>query len=301
MKIAYATKDFRTETMATINQANRILTEYERQGYQLTLRQLYYQFVARDLLENSHRSYKNLGTTINNARLAGLIDWDHIEDRTRKIRKRYHWNSPKEIIAATAPNFHTDLWRGQDWRLEVWIEKDALAGLIEDICFEYDVPFFSCRGYTSQSEMHTAATRLNDLEDANYLTKILHLGDHDPSGMDMSRDIEDRLETFQCDTEVSRIALNMSQIEELKPPPNPAKLSDSRAKSYILEYGRSSWELDALEPSYINDLLEDEFNKHLDHTLFKQQKNIREEGRRKLALVSDRWDDIEDMLLDSEQ
>lgn len=300
MKVCYVDKKFKPETMRTIQRANRILQDYERQGFRLTLRQLYYQFVARGLLENSQRNYKNLGTAINNGRLAGLIDWDHIEDRTRNLRSRTHWRNPSDIVRATVHNYHRDLWLDQEYRIEVWIEKDALSGVIESTCREYDVPFFSCRGYASQSEMYAAASRLNDLEDADYQTVILHLGDHDPSGIDMTRDIEDRLEVFECDVIVERIALNMDQIEALDPPPNPAKLSDSRCGNYILQYGKSSWELDALEPSYINDLLERKISQYLDRDLFDQQEALAAEGRRHLRLVSERWDQIEDLILDTE-
>lgn len=253
--ITYINKNFAAASMAIVDQANFVIEEYAAQGYDLTLRQLYYQFVARGWIENSQRSYKRLGSIVNDARLAGLVSWDAIKDRTRHIRERGHWEHPSQVLIAARNSFYMDKWHGQANRVEVWIEKDALIGVIEPLCRELDVACFSCRGYVSQSEMWTAAQRLRRYEANGLNPVILHLGDHDPSGVDMSRDIGARLETFESRAEVQRIALTMPQVEEVDPPPNPAKITDTRAADYIDRYGRESWELDALEPSYLTKLI----------------------------------------------
>ena len=126
----FITKNFHDATLTLIQRANEIIAEYEAQGFALTLRQLYYQFVARRLLENRQSEYKRLGSIINDARLAGLIDWDSIEDRTRELRSHAHWDDPSEIVAACASQYREDLWASQEHRPEVWIEKDALVGII---------------------------------------------------------------------------------------------------------------------------------------------------------------------------
>jgi len=219
-KICYAEKRFRGDSLAIIEKANEIIDDYMGQGYDLTLRQLYYQFVARDLIPNTERSYKRLGSIINDGRMAGMIDWKSITDRTRNVRKNSHWSNPKEIIESCAWSYRNDLWANQDYRPEVWIEKDALVGVIEKVCRELDVPFFSCRGYTSQSEMWAASQRLRRYQfDHNQQPVILHLGDHDPSGIDMTRDIIDRIDTFKAGLTLDRLALNMDQVEEFSPPP----------------------------------------------------------------------------------
>lgn len=228
-------KKFTRQKMEIIDAANEILEEYEDQGYTLTLRQLYYQFVARDYIENTNKSYNNLGVAISEARLAGLIDWNHLIDRTRNLQTLQHFENAEEAIQDVAGWFHIDLWERQRYRPEVWIEKDALVGVIEGVCDSLDVPYFSCRGYTSQSEMWRAAQRLLNWQIMGYRTYIIHLGDHDPSGMDMTRDIFDRLELFMVNDggeqpEVERIALNMNQVKKYNPPPNPAKIKDPRAK-----------------------------------------------------------------------
>jgi len=250
-KITYHEKRFSTSSRVAIAEANGIIAEYQAQGFDLTLRQLYYQMVARDLLKNSQRSYKRLGRIVADARLAGLIDWNAIVDRTRSVRGNAHWNSPREIIDDAVDQYRIDKWADQPCRPEVWIEKDALAGVISGVCKELDVRYFSCRGYASASEMWKAGYwRMN----TSQRHVIIHLGDHDPSGVDMTRDIADRLSLFAGRRiEVKRIALNMDQIERYGPPPNPTKITDSRADGYIDRYGFDSWELDALEPKVLAD------------------------------------------------
>ena len=174
--ICYVPKKFHASSLAIIADANRIIASYLRQGFKLTLRQLYYQFVARDLLpdswidpvynpkhglpadtKNTMKNYKRLGDLINDGRLAGKIDWNAIEDRTRNLQSSPHWSSPHSIVRACASQYAVDLWEDQDAYVEVWVEKDALIGVLERVCTDLDVPYFACRGYTSQSEMWGAA------------------------------------------------------------------------------------------------------------------------------------------------
>jgi hypothetical protein len=265
-KICYRPVDFKPSSLAKIKQANEIIAEYGKAGYELTLRQLYYQFVARDLIPNTPKSYDNLGELINNARLAGLVDWHAIIDRTRNLSKVSTWESPRDIVQACASQFRYDLWKDQDNYVEVWVEKDALGGIVDRACQTYRVPWFSCRGYTSQSEMWSAAQRLKGHILQGQTCVVIHLGDHDPSGIDMTRDVEGRLHEFARTTqiEVRRIALNMDQVQQYGPPPNPAKVTDSRYASYQAEHGDESWELDALEPSVIDALIQKEVESLVD-------------------------------------
>ena len=189
-------RNFRPESLLRIHQANLIIAEYQRQGFALTLRQLYYQFVARSLIENTQRSYKRLGAIVNDARMAGMLDWSAIEDRTRELKENSHWQDPGEIVRACAAQFRVDRWANQDYRPEVWIEKEALVGVIERTCRDWDVPFFACRGYVSQSEQWKAGRRHRRHLAAGQTPVVLHLGDHDPSGIDMTRDNAERLEIF---------------------------------------------------------------------------------------------------------
>ncbi|GLC89370.1 hypothetical protein [Lysinibacillus piscis] len=290
MKICYKETKFKQESLQLIEKVNIIISEYHAKGYDLTLRQVYYQLVARDVIPNNERSYKNLGTLISNGRMAGLIDWNAIVDRTRNLKSNSHWDSPGGIIKSAAYSYAVDKWADQDCYIEVWVEKDALAGVVGQICQKLDIPYFSCRGYVSQSEMWAASQRLERYSHKDI--HIIHLGDHDPSGKDMSRDIIDRLNIFEVSPVFKRIALNMNQIEEFGPPPNPTKLTDSRATNYISEFGYECWELDALEPEVITSLIESEVNKHCDLELFQKAKENEKKAIKLLETVANNWETV---------
>lgn len=301
--IRYKDRKFTPESSRMIKISNEIISEYQKEGFDLTLRQLYYQCVSRGIVPNTMKSYKNLGSIINDARLAGEIDWKAIVDRTRELRSLQHWDSPGEIVKAVANSFNVDRWKGQSVRPEVWMEKDALLGVFEGVCRGLDVAYFSCRGYTSQSEMWEAAQRIQEryeLDGQN--TVILHFGDHDPSGIDMSRDIEDRLRMFLAGEEgegssgdvsdcleFKRIALHMDQVKANKLPPNPAKLTDSRAKDYLMNFGRESWELDALDPKKLAELVRLNVDRYIDSPVkWRAAQALENTGRKKIVEVAEK-------------
>lgn len=301
MKICYTPKKFTADHELVIRRANEILEEYERQGYDLTLRQLYYQFVARGLLENKDTAYKRLGEIIGEARLAGRINWEHITDRTRNARRNSHWETPADIIQSAAASFALDKWADQPNYVEIWVEKDALVGVLDQVCRPLDVTFFSCRGYTSLSEVWAAAMRLQLEARKGKRLHIIHLGDHDPSGIDMTRDIEKRLTLFLeheliSAPTVNRIALNMAQVRQYNPPPNPAKLTDSRGTGYVRRFGSESWELDALEPAVLTGLIQDAVFELRDVRKWAAAVKRKEAHRATLRRCAERWGDVEQFL-----
>lgn len=284
-----------SESLVLVNQMLGILESYREQGYDLSLRQLYYQLVARNIVPNTEPSYKRVGSVLSDARMCGYVDWDMIVDRGRETTQNSHWSSIGDILDACAGSFRYSLWDDQPWHVEIMVEKQALEGVLEPVCQELDIPFTANKGYSSSSAMYECGKRLNRKLEAGKNICVFYLGDHDPSGIDMTRDVEERLKLFseylfyqpkcndQTDPEwdkaystmsaklfkrfrnesytnqefmVQRIALNMDQVREFDPPPNPAKLTDTRSNSYISLYGEESWELDALEPSVLADLVE---------------------------------------------
>jgi hypothetical protein len=266
--------------MARIATINQIIATYQAEGYSLTLRQLYYQHVARGLIANNDEEYKRLGELLNKARLGGLVDWAAIVDRTRNVEQNPHWDSPAGILDAVAEQFRYDTRDDQPNYIEVWVEKDALVGVLEQVCRRLDVPYYSCRGYSSQTGLYDAGKRLLRAERSGKIPHIVHLGDHDPSGIDMTRDIDERLEMFVGQpVEVHRIALNYDQVQEFNPPPNPAKMTDSRASGYVERFGRTSWELDALDDLTDLDLLAEQIERQ-------------RVARAQLRKLSDEWDTI---------
>jgi hypothetical protein len=291
MKEAFRNFNFSAPKLELIEIANKIIAELQGAGYMLTLRQLYYQLVSRGLMANKQTEYKRLGDILNDARLAGLTDWSAMEDRTRNLESVNHWDDPSQIIHAVAEQFRIDKWHNQPNRVEVWVEKDALVGVLEKACRELDVAWFSCRGYTSASELYVAGKRLARYKRGGQNPIIIHLGDHDPSGIDMTRDIEARVsELGRTPVEVRRIALNMDQIEQYSPPPNPAKTTDCRYERYAAEHGDESWELDALNPAVIDALITATVEGLRDEDLWQEAIEEEERHRETLALASDNWD-----------
>jgi hypothetical protein len=368
MKEKFIEKKFLDKSAQLIATAIKICDDYRRQGYTLTLRQLYYQLVSKNIVPNTEQSYDRVGSLINDARLAGLVDWSMIEDRGRDTSFNNHWQNPAQFMDSVAPQYAIDTWRGQQNYVEIMVEKQALEGVLEPVCRRLDIGFSANKGYSSSSTMYETGKRLRriflgqgdykdyKLYDAfNYsalgygtggnhelfdyenteieyeetekaeelysksqdsdkyedmmaydkfccdaaikLMKphpnggrnvhIIYFGDHDPSGIDMTRDVDDRLRLFSgCNINVIRLALNMDQVRQYNPPTNPAKLTDGRAKGYIAKYGPSSWELDALTPEVLDNLVTRQVESLIDYEQMDKVKAEMAEGRRDLMQVA---------------
>jgi len=250
-------------TTKVVEQANSVIERYVSQGYRLTLRQLYYQFVTQNWITNEERSYKRLAEIVSKGRLAGLIDWDAIEDRGRRPAIPAEFADLEELVQAALHSYRLPRWEDQPYYCELWVEKQALAGVLEPLARSAHITLMVNKGYSSQSAMHESAERFA-IRGTGKEKVLLYLGDHDPSGEDMVRDIRDRMEMFGVEVDVQKIALTMDQIEHYKPPPNPAKVTDPRAAAYIAEHGDSSWEVDALEPAILQRLIRDAIAEFLD-------------------------------------
>lgn len=291
MKEFYEATNFRQDSLDLIDRIDVIIRSYVAQGFTLTVRQLYYQLVARAVIPNTERSYKNTVRLVNEARLAGLLDWEAIEDRTRGFTSRPHWKSGKELLNSCAKQFHMDMWENQGRRVFVIVEKEALSGVLEGVCYRYDVPLLSARGYPSASVLRefargTLSTTVKDIV-------MLHLGDHDPSGIDMTRDLIGRLKLLSRNVpfEMRRIALTMEQIEDQQPPPNPAKTTDARYEGYEEQFGTESWELDALQPNFLVNLVESNIIGEIDQDNWEEREAEIRDVRAKLERVAEAFND----------
>lgn len=246
MRETFKSVNFSTDSISKLNLCQEIIEKYMAMNLRLTLRQLYYQLVTCNAIPNKEREYKNLGRLVSDARLAGLIDWDAIEDRIRQPRIQGEFENLADLIETALYAYRLPRWSGQECHVELWVEKDALAGVLFPLASKYHITLMVNRGYSSQSAMYESANRFKAQEEKHSI--ILYLGDHDPSGEDMVRDIQDRLDLFDANVAVIKIALTMDQIEQYNPPPNPAKITDPRAEAYVRQYGEDSWEVDALPP-----------------------------------------------------
>lgn len=287
MKTKYKDVNMRSSTLEQIERANEVIDVYAGMGLTLSLRQLYYQMVARGYLPNTEKSYDSFGRAVSSGRDAGLIDWDMIEDRTRNLAAWATYKGPDEALRQMTKRYKRDHWATQPNYVEVWVEKEALAPIVQAACQNWITPHLACRGYMSTSEMELAGRRYAYYAQRGKGLYLIHLGDHDPSGIDMSRDIIERVSQYMSlwsseEITLDRIALNMDQVRRRNPPPNPAKLSDSRASGYISQYGRYSWELDALPPDYLNDLIASTIRDLIDEDEWKRISRI--EAREKEAI-----------------
>jgi len=264
MKESFRGKNFRSESEDLINNCNEVVEEYQGQGLRLTLRQLYYQLVVGNIIANEERSYKNLSTLVSDARLAGLIDWDAIEDRIRVPDVPIEFKDLNDVVDAALYSYRLPRWDGQKNYVELWVEKDALAGVLRTMTKKYHVTLMVNRGYSSQSAMYEASRRFTD-QGLGKKMWLLYVGDFDPSGEDMVRDVGDRMGMFGVGgLNVVKVALTPAQIKKYKPPPNPVRRKDPRSKEFMEKHGGSSWEVDALPPNVLHSLIDKMMKQLLD-------------------------------------
>jgi len=274
-----------------INQIINIVNDYCNQNITLTNRQIYYQLVAKDIIPNADEIYKRICKIITDSKYAGLIDWDAIEDRGRTPLKHPEWENVKELIESAIYAYRLPRWKDQKYYVELYCEKQAMESIIKPIADKYHIYFGVNKGYSSSSTIYDLSKRIKNKIIEGKKTIILYLGDHDPSGLDMIRDINDRIrefitvdmELYADEFNVEQLALNMEQINEYNPPPNPAKIKDPRAKWYIKKYGNKSWELDALEPRVLIDIAERGILKYLNKRKYNEW--IRREEKEKKELI----------------
>jgi len=325
--------NFTGEKLARIKQIQTIVDEYQKQGIVMSARQLYYQFVSRALIPNADKEYKKLTATLTDARYAGMVDWDAIEDRGREAATPSEWSSPQSLMEAALRGYRLPRWNGQPYYVELWVEKQALAGVLDPLARQHHATLMVNKGYSSASAMKASAERIKsesiidkerydeieeelqradddlengmiDQEERDKIFRergeelhsgsclrrpvILYLGDHDPSGEDMVRDIKDRLAEFGVDhLTVEKIGLTMTQVKQYNPPPNPAKVTDPRAKDYVAKFGNKSWEVDALPPPVLGQIIRRAFAKFIDQTKLAEVKEQEEKDKELLKAAID--------------
>lgn len=301
---------FSPDAMNLVRRCVQIVTNFSARGFRMTLRQLYYQLVKDNIIPNQEKQYKRLSALLSDARLMGFIDWSAIEDRIRVPRMPPEFADLDELVDAALSSYRLPRWKDQPYYAELWVEKDALAGILQPLAREFHVPMMVNRGYSSQTAMYDAGKRFltgcfggdlpyqslaamfleeaekdhpdrKNVKEAPHLKEIFvlnrkelpeakkdailfYLGDHDPSGEDMVRDIAERLKMYGVHLEVRKLALTMDQVEEYNPPPNPAKMTDPRAEKYVQEHGATSWEVDALGPDVLDQVIRDSFEEIID-------------------------------------
>lgn len=323
-----------------------ICEEYDKGGYTLTLRQLYYQLVSKDAIPNHDKVYKKLSSLKDEVVYSGVVDWDIFEDRGRVPNIPYFEDSVKDALERTVDSFRLDRQANQPTHVEVWTEKDAISGILKRITRPFGITLVVNKGYSSSTAMYSAYERFVEKIERRTKVVILYFGDHDPSGLDMIRDIEDRIiymlingerlndsatiidtwwqrtykdiydvarmdgyedvrnlmnDTYKEGTEelfergkillylkekdlftVKQVGLTMEQINQYNPPPNPAKITDPRAKGYIDKFGQVSWEVDALKPAIMEDIVRNAISTTIDMDIYNDTLKFEAEEKDKI-------------------
>ena len=311
-----------------LSHITEIVQSYTQQEIKLTNRQLYYQLVAAGLIPNADVIYTKINSILTSARYAGLIDWDALEDRGRVPEKPSEWDNIGELIKSACYSYRLPRWSDQENWVELYTEKQALESVFKPIADKWHIYFGCNKGYASASMIYEIGQRIKQKIQGGQKVQLLYLGDHDPSGLDMVRDIRERLneilftgnslermdEILSADDpfegmdeilsmgnshlnlnlnlnlnldykslNILPLALNMDQINQYTPPPNPTKITDPRAEWYIKKFGQSSWELDALRPEILIKIVEQGIKKFVN--LEKYNKWRKQEEREKRNLI----------------
>ena len=223
------------------------------------------------------------------------------EDRGRNCLGHSYCEDETSLLDGIEFGIRFDRWARQDTYIEVWVEKQALESVIARPCTSKHVRYMACKGYLSASEAWRAGQRFQNAMNRGKNPVLIHLADHDPSGLNMTQDNQNRVRLFaeSQSVDVRRIALNMDQVDQYGPPPNPAKETDSRAKGYVEQYGPHSWELDALEPSVLDKLIKDTVDEYIDPEVWALTVEAEREARKPLAALGDNWGTVREFLYDS--
>lgn len=306
MKLAIIPQTFYRKTAELLQEIDSLCEVLcAKIGTSLNLRQVYYQLVARNRIPNNDKAYKNLINVVRDGRYAGALDWEHITDRVRVIHDSARWQDAEDRLVHAAETHRIDTWESQRYRPEVWIEKDALLEIANNACSYLDVQYMSVKAYSSVSALWDARCRFREYARNGQTPVILHLGDHDCTGVDCSRFLQERMEllvnTPEMDehvaVEVRRLALNMDQIHRYELPPQPGKIDDPRYDDYVKRFGTEHvWELDALSPEVIVQIIEDGIRDVMDDALRQEYIAAQEEQRDVLTQVGENYQSIAEFI-----
>jgi hypothetical protein len=263
-------------TKAEVEERREALLAIIDDGKPMTVRQVFYQATVRGLVEKAESGYAKVQHDLTLMRRAGELPYNWLADNTRWQRKPDTFDSVEDALRETARFYRKNLWRDADCYVEIWLEKDALSGVIYPVTSMYDVPLMVARGYASLSFLHSAAEYINSLAVPAY---IYHFGDFDPSGVNAGEKIEETLRELAPDAEIvfERIAVTPAQIDEWDLPTRPTKTSDTRAKAFG---SNLSVELDAIEPNQLRAIVQEAIEQHLPSDQFEVLKAAEESERK---------------------
>jgi hypothetical protein len=263
-------------TRAEVEARREALLDIIDAGKPMTVRQVFYQATVRNIVEKAETGYNKVQVDLTKMRRDGSLRYDWLADNTRRQRKPRSFDSVEQALQDTAALYRKNLWRDADCYVEVWLEKDALAGVVLPVTAMFDVPLMVARGYASLSFLYNAAEYIKSLDVPTF---IYHLGDFDPSGVNAGEKIEATLHELAPDAEIifKRLAVTRTQITRWRLPTRPTKTSDTRARGF----GETSVELDAVDPNDLRALVQRAIEQHLPPQQYEVLK-VAEESERRL-------------------
>lgn len=247
----------------------------------MTLRGLFYRLAAGGIVQKTDAEYKNVGRYLLKLRREGRIPYAWISDNTRWMRKPRTYDGLESALWHTANYYRRALWRAHDAYIEVWCEKDALAGLLMMETDPYDVPLMVARGFSSETFLHSASETLK----ADGRRAFLYLlTDLDPAGLRIAADVEKRIRRFAPDSEitVTRLGVTRAQVTAWNLPTRPTKRGDIRAKDFDGE----SVDLDAIPPRILRQLVRDAIERHIDRDALAHEYEIERIERDRLEEIA---------------
>jgi hypothetical protein len=244
------------KTLALLETAIEVLSK----NHPMTVRQVYYQLVSRQVIDNNRGQYQAVSNALVDARKSGEVPWDWIEDRLRRPRTVSMWKGLPDFAETARQAYRRDVWATQPSYVECWLEKDALSGIFEGALSPYGITLNVGRGYDGWDSIHNAAKRYGDGSSAS----VLYFGDLDPSGEDMVRSLRERLAYFQSSPEITKCALTDEDVTRHSLPPDFTKKTDTRRAKFIAEHGDRCVELDALPVNILRQRILSEVQSRMD-------------------------------------
>jgi hypothetical protein len=258
------------KTTRLIEAAAAILVDHNP----MTVRQVFYQLVSRQVIENSRTSYQAVSKALVAARVEGIIPWSHIEDRLRRPRHVSMWDGLADFAETVAGAYRRDVWCDQPVYIETWLEKDALSGIFQDALKPYGVSLNVGRGFDGWDSINNAACRF---QDQDVPVVVLYFGDFDPSGEDMVRSLRDRLATLGAEPEIIKCALTHDDITRYRLPTDFTKETDTRRNAFVNKFGDVSVELDALPLAVLQDRIVEELESRMDLAALRDVQSLEQE------------------------
>lgn len=253
-----------------------IKQEFDEQQPPMTVRQMFYRMVVAGFVTKDLSGYRRVQQQLLKMRRRAAIPHGWITDNTRWVRKPRTYESLIDALMHMQEYYRRALWSRQSEYIEIWLEKEALAGVVNAVTQHYDVPLFVARGYSSETFIFEAAENMKGVDKPIH---VYHFGDYDPSGRDMSRDIQERLRSFGVDFTFTRVAVTPAQIRDYDLPTDFASVKDSRTK----RYGNLAVQLDAIPPSVLRQLVQGVIEQHINVHELRVTEHIEQQERETIS------------------